>query len=744
MSSSFGKSKRLPRDRMLRMKCAVKTLAPLLLLLTAGGAAGLTLPTNGKESYDICDSPVCLKRAHQIKEWRNPHIKPCEDFYSYACGGWAKAYTIPESKPSYGVSEVLTYELHQELKEILENTTLVHDVNQNLTDKLGLAYKACLAVPEAGDQYTLMREIMKDYGLVDWPLLPEGEKRPAKHLNWTETLLNVGISPILSLSVGRDIKYLTSNIISLDQIEFANPGRNELIHPEEKHNKPIIDAYKKLIRAAAKFMNPKITESQEKILADDLVAFEGKLANLTAPPEDKRDVFATHHRTSIGALQRNFSGFPLLDLLNKEFKKVNVTLNDTEPVEIEALDYYKGLTAFLRKAEPTTVFNYLGMTKVLSWAAHASQGVRDATLELEKAVKGIKSEIPRWEKCVCLLSDQMKKVTGHLYVTKKFRKEAKIEVEEIVRAVKNAFNETLQKDTWMDKPTRDEAILKLQKMRSKIAYPDWLLNTTSLDGFYKYLPKWNRSTPFVSIWRSIKENNWKTMLDKLRSPYDPDKSWGIGAAVVDARYITAENEMDLPAGILQGVFYQYGLPRSLNIGAIGGVAGHELTHGFDDQGSQFDADGRLREWWSKATREKFKEKSECFVKQYGSIYDKEAGMKLNGKNTLGENIADNGGTLAAFRAYKNILKEGYKDKDIRLKGLEELSGEKLFFIAYAMTWCNSIRPENLRTRIQYDPHSPDNYRVNIPLMNIAEFSTAFNCPAHSRMNPNRSETCALW
>ncbi|XP_077548478.1 neprilysin-11-like [Haemaphysalis longicornis] len=142
--------------------------------------------------------------------------------------------------------------------------------------------------------------------------------------------------------------------------------------------------------------------------------------------------------------------------------------------------------------------------------------------------------------------------------------------------------------------------------------------------------------------------------------------------------------MEYPAGILQGVFYQYGLPRSVNMGAIGSAAGHELTHGFDDQGSQYDADGRLREWWSKSTREKFKQKSECFVQQYGSIYDKEAGMKLNGKNTLGENIADNGGTLAAFRAYKKILKEEFKDTDTRLKGLEELSGEKLFFIAYAM------------------------------------------------------------
>lgn len=726
------------------MKRAANTLTAWLLLFTAACATVHMLPTAGKEKYDICDSPVCLKRAQLIKEWQNPDIDPCEDFYSYACGGWAKKQTIPENKASHGVNDILELEVYKELKGILENMTSVHDGNQSITEKLVLAYKACLAVPESADQYAEVREIMKAHGLDDWPLLHEGEQKPSKHLNWTETLLNVGITPFVSLNVGRDMTYLTSHVIQLNQIDFVYAGRNQLIRPEEKNNKPIIDAYKNLIAAAAKFMNPKISESQMKMLADDLVDFEGKLANLTAPPEKKRDVFANIHRTSIAALQRNFSDFPLLDLLNKEFRKVNITLNETEPIETEALDYYRGLTAFLRKAEPTTVFNYLGMKKLFLWAAHASQGFRNASFELRKTVKGVKSGQPRWETCVGLLNDEMQEATGHLYVTKKFHKEAKKEVQEIVREVKDALNETLQNTTWIDNATKTEAIMKLQKMRSNVAYPEWLLKPTSLEEIYRYLPKLNQDISFVSLWRIIEENNWKGMLGVLRNPFHQGGSWDMGAAVVDAQYISTDNKMEFPAGILQGVFYQYGLPRSLNMGGVGAAAGHELIHGFDDEGSQFDADGRLREWWSKATREKFKKKSECFAQQYGNIYDKEAGMKLNGKNSLGENIADNGGILAAFRAYKRTLKEESKNKDSRLKGLEELSGEKLFFIAYAMTWCTLMRPESLRSQIQYDPHCPANYRVNIPLTNIAEFSTAFNCPAHSRMNPNRSETCSLW
>ncbi|XP_077550022.1 neprilysin-1-like [Haemaphysalis longicornis] len=308
----------------------------------------------------------------------------------------------------------------------------------------------------------------------------------------------------------------------------------------------------------------------------------------------------------------------------------------------------------------------------------------------------------------------------------------------------DAFNDTLRQSTWMDAETRSEAKLKLQEMGRKIGYPDWLLNPTSLDEFYKYIPRLNTSTPFLSLWRSITSNSWKTMLDKLRSPYDADKSWIVGPAVVNAFYSPYGNEIVFPAALLQGVFYQPDLPRFLNIGAIGSVIGHEITHGFDDIGSQFDAEGRLRDWLSKSTRRTFGEKSQCFVKQYGNIYDKEAGMKLYGENTLGENIADNGGLRTAFKVYKETFKEECNGKDARLQGLEELSGEQLFFISNAMVWFDLARPREKKFNIQYDPHSPSEYRINVPMRNMAEFSTVFNCAPRSRMSPDRKKTCVLW
>lgn len=432
-----------------------------------------------------------------------------------------------------------------------------------------------------------------------------------------------------------------------------------------------------------------------------------------------------------------------MKLLQKEFNKVNVTLDGAEEVALYVMDYYRKMPTFFREADPATVFNYFGLKVMLSWAKHASEKIRNSSFELQKAVDGVKKPKSRWETCVRLLNDAMKEVIGYLYVTKKLNKDAKIEVKEIIEAVKEAFIEMLQSVTWMDADTKREATLKLLHMKSRIGYPDWLINTTYLEEFYKYIPRLNHSTPFVSVWKSIIENDWKTTLEKLRMPYDPDKTWLTGAAVVNAFY-TERNEIVFPAGILQGVFYQPGLPRSINFGAVGFTAGHEVTHGFDDMGSQYDAEGRLRQWWTNGTREEFKNKSECFVQQYGRIYDKDAGMKLNGINTVGENIADNGGLRAAFKAYKKFFQENAKGKDTRLRGLEELSGEKLFFIADATIWCSLYRPERLRSRIQYGSHSPGKYRVNIPMANMAEFSTVWNCRARSPMNPDRSETCSLW
>ncbi|XP_077498493.1 neprilysin-1-like [Amblyomma americanum] len=689
-------------------------------------------------NYTVCKTEVCKERAKLINASLDLCVDPCEDFYSYACGGWKKNHPIPESKSYTGIFPLLRDELQGTLRSILENMTLNYEC-QNVTDKAAVAYNACMAVPALEDRRDVMMEIMNASGVAQWPITND---TGGMFKNCTEVLNSTGIFTIFSVQVTRDAKELNSSVIMLDQLEFKIVGRNQLIHPEKEGNKGIIAAYKKLIKTALSFVRPNLTEEELTELSDALVSFEGQLANMTAPPEERHDVLKLYHRMAIQDLEKNFTNVRLLDLLKKQFSTANITLSDNETVELYALDYYSGLNNFLASADPKTLYNYAGLKVMLGFGAQVSDQFRNASFELSKVITGVVAEKPRWETCVRIVNEAMPEIVGLLYVQHKFSKEAKAEVEDLVQRLVVVFNETLQKANWMDNKTRIAAEEKLYKMGTKIGYPEWLYNVTYLERIYQYVPDLCPNCSFAQMMHWIYQNRWVQQMLKLRKPYDKDADWTVGTAVVNAFYNPSTNEMLYPAGILQGVFYQHGLPRSLNFGAIGMVVGHEMTHGFDDLGSQFDADGALQEWWTNSTRTHFEKKAKCFEYQYGNITDPEANMTLNGKNTLGENIADNGGLRMAFKAYSRLLKDEYGNNDTRLPGLEHLSGKKLFFLSNAMVWCSNIRPGDLRQQIQYDPHAPDQYRVNVPMSNMPAFSTVFNCSANSTMN--RTRRCTLW
>ncbi|XP_075528262.1 neprilysin-1-like [Dermacentor variabilis] len=560
--------------------------------------------------------------------------------------------------------------------------------------------------------------------------------------NCTEVLKNIPIYSLLPFYVDRDVQKLTSYVVQIDQLNFPMVGRNQLINPNATKNVPIITAYKKVVKTALGLMKRNFSEQELSRLADTLVDFEGQLANLTTPPEERRNILDIYERTTIGELQKNFTQIPLLHMLNKQFSLVNITLTENETVELYAKEYYSKLDAFLQCVDCNSLFNFAGLREILRWAARASDNFRNASFELDKASSGIKVEKARWKKCVDAINRMMPEIVGYLYVRQNFREEAKKEVEDLVRRLMTTFNETIQNNDWMDNQTRSAAQDKLTKMVSKIGYPNWQFNVTYLEQLYKQVPNLNLSSSFLDMSYYIGENNDMRKLLMLRKPYEKENVWFTGAAVVNAFYSPDSNEMMYPSGILQGVFYQYGLPRSLSFGAIGMVVGHEMTHGFDDQGSQFDAEGKLKQWWTNGTRAEFKKKAQCFIDQYGNITDEEANMTLNGKNTVGENIADNGGMRMAYKAYERLLQEECRGEDTRLPGLTHLSGKQLFFIAEAMVWCGRYRKEKRQVQIQYDTHSPEKYRVNIPMQNTEEFSTVFQCGNSSTMNPEKR--CRLW
>lgn len=313
-----------------------------------------------------------------------------------------------------------------------------------------------------------------------------------------------------------------------------------------------------------------------------------------------------------------------------------------------------------------------------------------------------------------------------------------LKVESYVTALNHTFAELLTKSTWMDASTKRIALEKLKQMLAKIGYPEWLFDDAYINKMFEYTNDITANTSYINVYYDVASNNYIKYLASLRVPYNRTNQWGDGPAVVNAFYDPTNNEISFPAAILDDPFFHTGLPTAANLGSIGAVIGHELTHAFDDSGSQYGPDGTLENWWTNSTRQQFLKRADCFVKQYGSVYDPEAKLNLNGKNTQGENIADNEGLKVAFLSYQK-LKSG---RDKALPGLEKFSQDQLFFISNGMIWCESLRKEYLKYLVQYDPHSPSRYRVNIPFKNFQQFAKTFGCKPGSNMVI--ANTCTMW
>ncbi|KAL3221177.1 hypothetical protein MRX96_029518 [Rhipicephalus microplus] len=391
------------------------------------------------------------------------------------------------------------------------------------------------------------------------------------------------------------------------------------------------------------------------------------------------------------------------------------------------------------------MYNLAGWRRIFKLLLLTSKTFSKAWQNLLQIAYGVRKEKPHWEYCLTKVTGAMPFVIGRMYVEKNFNVSAKNDVEAMIKNITTTFKESLSSRPWMTGETRRTALKKVDKMMHKIGFPTWILNDTVMENKFQYVESFNISTPFFKIVLIFQDNAAIKTLQLLRKKPDKKNSWITFPTVVNAFYSPTTNEMVFPAGILRDSFYQHGLPPSVNYGAIGTVIGHEMTHGFDNQGKKFDEDGRLRNWWSNSTQKKFDAKSKCFIHQYSAVFSELANRTLNGVNTLGENIADNGGLRMAFRTLDEQLK-AFETPDVRLPGLENYTSKHLFFLSTAYVWCGSSRAGALRLQIEYDPHSPRRQRINVSLRNMKSFTTIFRCNETKKMTfkPKSNQTCVLW
>ncbi|XP_006903498.1 PREDICTED: membrane metallo-endopeptidase-like 1-like [Elephantulus edwardii] len=432
-------------------------------------------------------------------------------------------------------------------------------------------------------------------------------------------------------------------------------------------------------------------------------------------------------------------GFNWILFIQTVLASVTIRLLPQEEIVVYGIPYLKNLEAIIDAYPARTIQNYLMWRLVQDRISSLSQRFKDTRMDYRRTLYGTTVEETRWRECVSYVNSNMENAVGSLYVRNAFPKDSKEMVRNLIEKLQAVFVDNLDELSWMDSESKNKAQEKAMNMREQIGYPDYILEESNqqLDMEYSNLD-FSEDLYFENTLQNLKASAQRS-IKKLREKVDPNL-WIIGAAVVNAFYSPNRNQIVFPAGILQPPFFSKEQPQALNFGGIGMVIGHEITHGFDDNGRNFDKDGNMLDWWSNFSAQHFRKQSECMIYQYNNYsWNLADNQNVNGFSTLGENIADNGGVRQAYKAYLKWLMDG--GKDFQLPGLE-MTHTQLFFINYAQVWCGSYRPEFAIQSIKTDVHSPLKYRVLGSLQNLGAFAEAFSCAEGTPMHPK--EQCRIW
>lgn len=685
----------------------------------------------------LCESDSCKSRAELILASVNKSADPCQDFYAYVCNRWNKEHPISDDLASMSPFIEVRHRVLSELSDILENLPVALEA-KTAREKAAVAYRSCMDTKTMEEQrMSAVRKVFQKNGLADWPVLPGGAGSDIK--TFGEMVKKTGINSLFSLDVIRDNDDIKSRIIQLGPV--SDRQFDFLLSAAQRSSVTLADKFNEVVVAAAKLVKPDAKDDALKIYVEEAASFMKELKKKRQSASHREKVLWNQQKTTIEDFQKSLPGFDLLDALSHEFGKVGIQITKDEKIVVTAVPAVKATLKLYLETKPEVVYNYIGFVKTLHLLPLASERFHTLLSEISGMVTGAKSPAPRWRICAERLQDIMKDTTGRLYTEKKLSAEPKEEALNYVREVGRSLYERLRHVIWMDRDTREKARNKLWEMTPRIGYPDKFLSDDHIDEKYKGVGHLKDNEIFVEIIEKFEQDAHRQMLSKLRMPIDDNDEWSVSAAEdVNAYYVPETNEIYLPGGILQGVFFQEGLPSYINLGAIGAIIGHEMSHGYDDQGRFYDENGRLGDWWGGDTEEEFNDKKECFIEQYRNIVDPDTNKSINGENTVGENIADNGGVRLAFATYRRLQDEAVT---YTLPGLDEFLPQQLFFISYALMWCGSQRPEQ-RDESMSDVHSPNRWRVNIPLKNMDEFTAAFECRTGTPMHSHRKTRCVLW
>ncbi|MBN3308558.1 NEP protein, partial [Amia calva] len=732
------------------LEIGLTTIVSLLMIVVI--ALISLIATQGGD--DTCKTADCAKSAARIIENMDISANPCQNFYQYACGGWLKKNIIPETSSRYSTFDILRDELEVVLKEVLEKPDTMEI---SALTKAKSLYQSCTnetAIESRGGAPLI--NVLPD--IKDWPVAADNwEDRFG--LTWTaedaiaKLNQNYGKQVLVNFFVGTDDKDSNVHIIHFDQPGLGLSSRD--YYSCQGLYKETCDAYRQFMIDVAKLIRAErgLTVNETDITAQLLkvMDLEKAIANATDRPEDRNDPVLLYNKMELDLC----SEYPYLFIIyfcftqkfnwtrftNNIMGSVNITITEQEPVVVYAPNYLRKLNPILLEYTPRDIQNYIVWRFIMDMVSSLSRNYKDSRKAFRKALYGTTSETAVWRQCANYVNSNMENAVGRLYIEEAFAGESKEMVDEMIVQMREVFIQTLDDLSWMDKETRGKAEDKARAIKERIGYSDNINDNAYLDKEYKDL-NYDVEKYFENFLQNLKFGQMRR-LKKLREKVNKEE-WITGAAIVNAFYSSSRNQIVFPAGILQPPFFGKGQSKSLNYGGIGMVIGHEITHGFDDNGRNFDKNGDLTDWWTKESADKFNQLSQCMVYQYGNFSWDLADttmsfQQISGVTTLGENIADNGGIRQAYQAYKNYINTHGEEE--RLPGID-MNHKQLFFLNFAQVWCGTYRPEHAVNSIKTDVHSPGQFRVLGSLQNFPEFAEAFSCSMDDYMAPKKQ--CRVW
>ena len=673
-----------------------------------------TSPAEGASSAQAQSQVEAEKNAPPLdKNNFDESIKPSDDFFSYANGGWLKRNPIPPDQSRWGSFNVL----------IEKNNDALHDVAEKAV-QTATTQKADPETQKVADYYASGMDEAAVNSAKAEPLAEEMKRIDAIKdrqgvLSEIARLHRMGVTSLFGFTSGQDDKNSTMVISQAYQAGLGLPDRDYYTKTDDASKKirdQYVDHVTKMLTLAG------ADAAKAKAAAGKIMAMETELAKASRTKVELRDPQKNYNKMKKDGLQKLTPDFKWADY----FKEIN--LADAGDINVGQPDFFKGANKVFTATSIDDWKDYFRWHLVHAGAGELSQEFVDEDFAFYgKVLTGAQELKPRWKRVIASTDSSLGEALGKLYVADYFPPQAKARADELVGNVRGAMADAIQSNSWMDDKTKQAALKKLTAITVKIGYPDKWRDYSKLDI--------NRSSYFANSMRaSLFEVD--RQLKKIGKPVDRSE-WGMTPPTVNAYYNPNLNEIVFPAGILQPPFFFANGDDAVNYGGIGAVIAHEITHGFDDQGRQYDEVGNLREWWTGESAKKYKERADKIVKQY-SEYEPLPGLHINGELTEGENLADDGGVKIAFRALQKALANKPQEK------IDGFTPEQRFFLGWAQVWRANIRDESLKLRLVTDPHSPAKFRCNGPLSNTPEFQKAFNLPDGCPMVRPADKRVSIW